>query len=100
MICVVLGEVLVTALAIHHTHHVQPTNKLCVPCHTLKDIITLSYKYFRSNTTILFADGKYYHTYSDMIIQSIVNFSFIGTANTSDPTSPVSVIKCLPEHII
>ena len=102
MFCNVFAGVLVTALATYHTYHVHPNDKLCVqlPCPTLQNMVDRSYMYFRSNTTLLFAEGKYYHISSDIIIQNIINFLLIGTPNITDPTSPLSVIKCLPENSI
>jgi len=46
----------------------------------------------------MFAAGDYFHDHSDLIVCNVTNFSLVGTPSTSDPTSPVSVIKCLPDH--
>ena len=99
---VVLSGVLSLTLATHHVYHVQPDDKLCVqlPCPTLQHIIDHHYVYFMSNTTILFGKGEYNHIQGDLIVQNVTNFSLIGAPNTSDPTSPVSVIRCLPVHLI
>ena len=93
----VFTGVLSLTLASHHVYHVQPDDKLCVqlPCPILQDTIDHHYMYFKSNTTLLFSEGWYSHFHDDLIVHNVNNISLIGTLNTSDPTSPVSVIKCL-----
>ena len=51
-----------------------------------------------SDTTLLFDQGEYYHIQEHFTIQNVTNLSLIGTPNSSNPTSPVRVIKCLPNH--
>ena len=83
-------------------HHVHPDNIPCLqpPCHTLEYFTNNSDEYFVSDTTLLFDQGEYYHIKVNFTIQNVSNFSLIGTPNTSDPTSPVSVIRCLPNRRI
>ena len=97
-----LAGLLTIVLAVHNQHHVHPDDTLCLqpPFHTLEYFTNNSDVYFVSYTTLLFGQGEYYHTKSDLIVQNVINVSLIGTPNTTDPTSPVSVIKCLPEHLI
>ena len=91
-----------TGIGAHHVYSVQPDDMLCVQpsCHQLKYLVENSHLYFISNTTFYFAEGEYHHVHGDLIVQNVSNFSLIGTPNTSDPASPASVIKCLPEHSI
>ena len=56
--------------------------------------------FLKSNAKLLFSEGEYSHIQGDLIVQNVTSISLIGTPNTSDPASPVSVIKCLPEHLI
>ena len=100
MFYTVLTGVLSLTLATHHVYHVQPDNKLCVQlsCPTLQHIIDHHHMYFMSNTTLLFGEGEYNHVQGDLIVQNVTNFSLI--CNTSDTTSPVGIIRCLPEHLI
>ena len=53
-----------------------------------------------SDTTLLFEQGDYYPIKGNFTIQNVTDVSLIGTPNTNDPTSPVSVIRCLPGHHI
>jgi len=91
-----------TGIRAHKTYAVQPDDVFCAQPlhHQLQYFVNNSHLYFISNTTFYFAKGEYHHFHSDLIVQNITNFSLIGTPNTSDPASPVSVINCVPKHSI
>ena len=97
-----LLTILTIILAAHDQYHVHPDDTPCLqpPCHTLEYFTNNSDEYFVSDTTLLFDQGDYYHVKGNFIIQNVTNVSLIGTPNTSDHTSPVSVIRCSPNHHI
>ena len=97
-----LSGLLTIVFAAHNQYHVHPDDTPCLqpPCHTLEYFTNNSDKYFVSDTTIFFNIGLYYLKQNHLAIQNVTNVSLIGTPNTSDPTSPVSVIRCLPKHHI
>ena len=100
--CSLLAGLLTIGLAAHNRYHVHPDDIPCLqpPCHTLEYFTNNSDEYFVSDTTLLFGQGEYDHTLNHFTIQNVTNFSLIGTPNTNDPTSPVSVIICLSDHRI
>ena len=102
MIYILLTGLLTIVLAAHNQYRVHPDDTPCLqpPCHTLEYFTNNSDVYFVSDTTLFFGQGEYYHLQNHLIIQNLSNFSLIGTPNTNDPTSPVSVIRCLPDHSI
>ena len=93
--------VLTVTVATHNVYHVQPDDvckeQSSETCHTLQHFINNSRLFFTSNSIFAFAEGDFFHNQSDMIVQNVTNVSLIGTLNTSDPTSPVSIIRCLPD---
>ena len=97
-----LAGLLTIVLAAHNQYHVHPDDTPCLqpPCHTLEYFTNNSDVYFMSDTTLLFDKGEYYHIIGNLTIQNVTNISLIGTPYFSNPTSPVSVIKCLPDHSI
>ena len=102
MFFALLAGLLTIGLAAHNQYHVHPDDTPCLqpPCHALEYFTNNSDVYFVSDTTLLFEQGDYYPIKGNFTIQNVTNVSFIGTPNTSDPTSPVSVIRCLPGHRI
>ena len=97
-----LAGMLTCTFATHRTHQVQPDDKLCVqlPCPTLQNIVDHSKFYFKSYTTLVFVEGEYYHVQTDLNITNVNNFSLIGAPNASDVSTPLSIIRCLPNHHI
>jgi len=91
-----------TGLSVHNAYSVQPDDKFCaqLPCYELKYFIKYSHFFFVSNTTLFFSEGEYYYFLGNLMIQNVTNFSLIGTPNISDPTSPLSVMKCSPDRLI
>ena len=98
VVSLVLVSGVVTA---DNVHYVLPNDKLCIklPCRELRYFIDNSHRYFVSKSKFFFAEGTYYHMKTDLIVQNIVNVSFIGMT-LSNNSSPTSIIRCLTEHTI
>ena len=102
MFYAVFAGILAVVGATDH-YYVQPDNMAtCLKsrCPRLHVIIDYPYKYIKSNTTLHFSKGTYLHKSSDFVVMNVKNFSLSGTPNAHDAASPLSVIKCTPDHPI
>ena len=100
----VLTGVLTVTCASHNVYHVQPDDA-CEQqpseiCHTWQLFVSHSDLFFKSNAKFLFAEGEFFHSEGDLIVQNVTNLSLIGTGGTNNSVPPISVIKCLPQHRI
>ena len=99
MLIILFAGLLTVGLAAQYQIHPDDTPCLQQPCHTLKYFTDNSDEYFVSNTTLNFIEGEYHHI-QDLTVQNVTNLSLIGTPNISNPTVPLSTIKCIPENYI
>ena len=98
----VLTGVLTVTRASHNVYHVQPDDtcnqQSSEICHTLQFFAIYSDLFFTSNAMFLFAEGEYFHSESDLIVQNFTDLSLIGTGSTNDSLPPKSVIRCLSHN--
>ena len=74
-----LTGVLTVTHASHNVYHVQPDDacnqQSSEICHTLQFFANYNDLFFTSNAMFLFAEGEYFHSESDLIVQNVTNLS-------------------------